>query len=207
MSDELNPKQREAAQFKDGIAAVIAVPGSGKTKTMLERIGILVTEHGIAPENILGLTFTRNASDQMRARLVSVLGDLSSRVKLSTIHSFCHLLLGCEGRVFEILSGKEQMVFMKKVMQSLKVKDLTVGTVLREISLAKNNIIDPAEFKVLFEGDATMQKIADVYQAYDDKKQKKLLLDFDDILLETYYLLRDNDEVRSRYQQTFTSIS
>ena len=204
--NDMNRKQREAAQFKDGIAVVIAVPGSGKTKTMMERIGILVTEHGIAPENILGLTFTRNASDQMRARLVSVLGDLSSRVKLSTIHSFCHLLLGCEGRVFEILSGKEQMVFMKKVMQSLKVKDLTVGTVLREISLAKNNIIDPAEFKVLFEGDATMQKIADVYQAYDDKKQKKLLLDFDDILLETYYLLRDNDEVRSRYQQTFTSI-
>ena len=204
--NDMNRKQREAAKFKDGIAVVIAVPGSGKTKTMMERIGILVTEHGIAPENILGLTFTRNASDQMRARLVSVLGDLSSRVKLSTIHSFCHLLLGCEGRVFEILSGKEQMVFMKKVMQSLKVKDLTVGTVLREISLAKNNIIDPAEFKVLFEGDATMQKIADVYQAYDDKKQKKLLLDFDDILLETYYLLRDNDEVRSRYQQTFTSI-
>ena len=204
--NDMNRKQREAAEFKDGIAVVIAVPGSGKTKTMMERIGILVTEHGIAPENILGLTFTRNASDQMRARLVSVLGDLSSRVKLSTIHSFCHLLLGCEGRVFEILSGKEQMVFMKKVMQSLKVKDLTVGTVLREISLAKNNIIDPAEFKVLFEGDATMQKIADVYQAYDDKKQKKLLLDFDDILLETYYLLRDNDEVRSRYQQTFTSI-
>ena len=204
--NDMNRKQREAAEFKDGIAVVIAVPGSGKTLTMMERIGILVTEHGIAPENILGLTFTRNASDQMRARLVSVLGDLSSRVKLSTIHSFCHLLLGCEGRVFEILSGKEQMVFMKKVMQSLKVKDLTVGTVLREISLAKNNIIDPAEFKVLFEGDATMQKIADVYQAYDDKKQKKLLLDFDDILLETYYLLRDNDEVRSRYQQTFTSI-
>ncbi len=204
--NDMNRKQREAAAFKDGIAVVIAVPGSGKTKTMMERIGILVTEHGIAPENILGLTFTRNASDQMRTRLVSVLGELSSRVKLSTIHSFCHLLLGCEGRVFEILSGKEQMVFMKKVMQSLKVKDLTVGTVLREISLAKNNIIDPAEFKVLFEGDATMQKIAAVYQAYDDKKQKKLLLDFDDILLETYYLLRDNDEVRSRYQQTFTSI-
>ena len=206
MSEQLNPKQQEAAEFKEGIAAVIAVPGSGKTRTMMERIGILVTEYGIAPENILGLTFTRNASDEMRSRLVPVLGDLSSRVKLSTIHSFCHLLLGMEGRVFEILSGKEQMVFMKKVMQSLKVKDLTVGTVLREISLAKNNIIDAVEFKALFEGDGTMQKIADVYQAYDDKKRKKMLLDFDDLLLETYYLLRDNDQVRAKYQETFTSI-
>jgi len=206
MSEQLNPKQQEAAQFKEGIAAVIAVPGSGKTRTMMERIGILVTEYGIAPENILGLTFTRNASDEMRSRLVPVLGDLSSRVKLSTIHSFCHLLLGMEGRVFEILSGKDQMVFMKKVMQALKVKDLTVGTVLREISLAKNNIIDATEFKALFEGDGTMQKIADVYQAYDDQKKKKMLLDFDDLLLETYYLLRDNDQVRAKYQETFTSI-
>ena len=82
MSDELNPKQREAAQFKDGIAAVIAVPGSGKTRTMMERIGILVNEYGIPPEHILGLTFTRNAADEMRSRLVPVLGDLSSRVRL-----------------------------------------------------------------------------------------------------------------------------
>jgi len=69
---ELNPKQREAAQFKDGIAAVIAVPGSGKTRTMMERIGILVTEYGIPPEHILGLTFTRNAAEEMRSRLVPV---------------------------------------------------------------------------------------------------------------------------------------
>ena len=203
---ELNPKQRKAAAFKDGIAAVIAVPGSGKTRTMMERIGILVTQYGIAPENILGLTFTRNASDEMRSRLVPVLGDLSSRVKLSTIHSFCHHLLRSEGKVFDILSGKEQLVFMKKVVQRLKIKDLTIGTVLREISLAKNNIIDPAEFKSLFEGNTTMQKIADIYQAYDDEKDTKLFLDFDDLLLKTYHLLKDNDQVRSKYQQSFSSI-
>ena len=203
---ELNPKQREAAQFKDGIAAVIAVPGSGKTRTMMERIGILVTEYGIPPEHILGLTFTRNAADEMRSRLVPVLGDLSSRVRLSTIHSFCLHLLKVEGRVFEILSGKEQLVFIKNVMKRLRVKDLTVGTVLREISLAKNNIIDPAEFRAMFEGDKTMAQIADIYQAYDDAKANKMLLDFDDLLLEAYYLLRDNEEVRARYQGTFQSI-
>ena len=108
----------------------------------MERIGILVTEYGIPPENILGLTFTRNASEEMRLRLVPVLGDLSQRVRLTTIHSFCHHLLRSEGRVFEILAGKEQLVFIKKVMKGLNVNNLTVGTVLREISLAKNNIID-----------------------------------------------------------------
>jgi len=205
MSD-LNPKQREAAQFKDGIAAVIAVPGSGKTRTMMERIGILVNEYGIPPEHILGLTFTRNAAEEMRSRLVPVLGDLSSRVRLSTIHSFCLHLLKVEGRVFEILSGKEQLIFIKNVMKRLRVKDLTVGTVLREISLAKNNIIDPYEFWALFDGDKTMMKIADIYQAYDKAKVNKMLLDFDDLLLEAYYLLRDNEEVRKKYQGSFQSI-
>jgi ATP-dependent DNA helicase UvrD/PcrA len=203
---ELNPKQREAAQFKDGIAAVIAVPGSGKTKTMMERIGVLVTEYGISPENILGLTFTRNASEEMRSRLVPVLGDLSQRVRLTTIHSFCHHLLKVEGRVFEILAGKEQLVFIKNVMKRLRVKDLTVGTVLREISLAKNNIIDYEEFKALFEGDKTMLKIADIYRAYDEEKEQKLFLDFDDLLVETYYLLRDNELVRDKWQERFSSI-
>ncbi|WP_319408766.1 ATP-dependent helicase [uncultured Desulfosarcina sp.] len=206
MSEELNPKQREAAEFKAGIAAVIAVPGSGKTRTMMERIGILVTEYGIPPEHILGLTFTRNAADEMRSRLVPVLGDLSSRVRLSTIHSFCLHLLKVEGRVFEILSGKEQLVFIKNVMKRLRIKDLTVGTVLREISLAKNNIIDPEEFKALFEGDKTMTQIADIYQAYDEAKDNKMLLDFDDLLLETYYLLRENQNVREKYQGSFQSI-
>ena len=81
-------------------------------------------------------------------------------------------------------------------MKALRVKDLTVGTVLREISLAKNNIIDPVEFRDLFYGDKTMMQIANIYEAYDGAKEKKLLLDFDDLLLEAYYLLRDNDDVR-----------
>jgi len=203
---ELNPKQCEAAEFKEGVAVVVAIPGSGKTRTMMERIGILVNEYGIPPENILGLTFTRNAADEMRSRLVPVLGDLSSRVRLSTIHSFCLHLLKVEGLVFEILSGKEQLIFIKDVMKRLRVKDLTVGTVLREISLAKNNIIDPTEFRALFEGDKSMLKVSDIYKAYQDAKDNKMLLDFDDLLLKAYYLLHDNDEVREKYRGSFQSI-
>jgi DNA helicase II / ATP-dependent DNA helicase PcrA len=205
MSD-LNPKQKQAAEFRDGIAAIIAVPGSGKTRTMMERIGILVNKYGIPPESIFGLTFTRNASEEMRARLVPVLGDLADRVKLSTIHSFCLHLLKVEGRVFEILSGKEQLIFIKNVMKQLKVRDITVGTVIREISLAKNNIISPSEFKEFFEEDQSMQKIAKIYQEYDDDKERKLFLDFDDLLLETFYLLRDDIYIRAKYQSTFPSI-
>ena len=205
MSD-LTPEQLKAAEFKDGICAVIAVPGSGKTKTMMERIGILVNKHGIAPENILGLTFTKNAAAEMKSRLVEVLGDRSERVHLSTIHSFCYYLLKREGFVFEIVSGKEQLILMKEVMKQLKIKDLTVGTVLREISLAKNNLIFVDEFKELFVGDPSMMKVAVIYERYDDLKFKKMLLDFDDLLIQSYVLLRDHEKIRGKYLETFSSV-
>jgi DNA helicase-2/ATP-dependent DNA helicase PcrA len=203
MGVKLNKEQRAAADFLDGICVVVAVPGSGKTLTMTRRIGNLVKKHGVAPEHILGLTFTRNAAEAMREKLAPVLNELSSRVHLATIHSFCHFLLRSEGRLFNILSGKEQIAFLRDVMKRLKVKELTTGMVLREISLAKNNLIDVEEFRALYEGDKTMLKVADVYEAYDQEKQKRLLMDFDDLLVETYRLLSENAEVREKYRSIF----
>jgi len=203
MRDELNPDQEKAAKFKDGVCAVIAVPGSGKTRTMMERIGILVKDHGIPPEAILGLTFTRNAADEMRNRLVPVLGDLSARVFLATIHSFCFNLLKMEGVAFEILTGKDQIRFIRDVIKHLKYKDLATGMVLREISLAKNNLITIAEFRDLYTGDKTMLKVADVFELYDRKKASRMLMDFDDLLVNAYQLLKSDDQVRQKYREIF----
>jgi DNA helicase-2/ATP-dependent DNA helicase PcrA len=200
---KLNPEQQKAADFLDGICCVIAIPGSGKTWTMTHRIGNLVKKHGVAPEHILGLTFTRNAADAMREKLVPVLHDLSTRVHLATIHSFCHFLLRTEGRVFNILSGKEQIIFLRDVMKRLRVKELTTGMVLREISLAKNNLIDVEEFRALYEGDNTMLKVADIYELYDLEKQDRLLMDFDDLLVEAHRLLTENEVVREKYRSIF----
>jgi DNA helicase-2/ATP-dependent DNA helicase PcrA len=203
---DLNKEQEEAAQFLEGIAAVIAVPGSGKTRTMMERIGKLVKLHDVAPESILGLTFTRNAAEEMRSRLVPVLGELASRVMLSTIHSFCFWLLKSEGTAFQVLTGKEQLAFLRDALKQLKAKSLSVGSVLQQISLAKSNLISADEFRSLYEGDKTMLKVADAYELYDAQKKKKLLLDFDDLLLETYRLLNQHEEIRSRYVERFTHI-
>ena len=136
----LNREQKKAAGFTNGIAAVIAVPGSGKTLVMMERIGNLVKQYNVQPETIIGLTFNRNAAEQMRQRLVPVLGELAQRVTLSTIHSWCHYLLRTEGKVFEIISGKEQINMIRNLMKRKRL-DLSVGTILSEISLAKNNLI------------------------------------------------------------------
>ena len=170
---------------------------------MMERIGKLVIEHGVAPENILGLTFTRNAAEEMRQRLIPVLGNQASRVTLSTIHSFCHYLLRTEGRIFEILSGRDQLVFIRGIMKDVKVKNLSIGMVMQEISLAKNNLISLEEFRNLYEGDKTMLKVADVYELYDQEKEKKYLYDFDDLLVRAYRLLHENPPIREKYVERY----
>ncbi len=169
----------------------------------MERIGKLVIEHGVAPENILGLTFTRNAAEEMRQRLIPVLGNQASRVTLSTIHSFCHYLLRTEGRIFEILSGRDQLVFIRNIMREQKVKNLSIGMVMQEISLAKNNLVSVEEFKTLYEGDKTMLKVADVYERYDLEKEKKYLYDFDDLLVRVYRLLSENPSIREKYVERY----
>jgi len=170
---------------------------------MMERIGKLVIEHGVAPESILGLTFTRNAAEEMRQRLIPVLGNQAARVTLSTIHSFCHYLLRTEGRIFEILSGKDQLVFIRNIMRDLKVKNLSIGMIMQEISLAKSNLISIEEFRTLYEGDKSMLKVADVYERYDQDKEKKYLCDFDDLLVRTYRLLHENPSIREKYVERY----
>lgn len=201
----LNKEQKKAASFKNGIAAVISVAGSGKTKTMMERIGFLVTRHNVMPENILGLTFTRNAAEEMRNRLIPVLGELAQRVTLSTIHSFCHYLLRSEGKMFEIINGKEQISMIRNLMKRKRM-DVSVGTVLREISLAKNNLIGVDEFRALYESDKLMSKVAAVYEGYEKEKAKKYLLDFDDLLVETYNLLSTDNSVREKYSERYQHV-
>lgn len=202
----LNKQQEKAVEWKDGICAVIACPGSGKTLTMMERIGILINQHNISPEQILGLTFTKNAAEEMKNRLVQVLGDKASRVHLSTIHSFCHYLLRQESESFEMLYGKDQIIMIKDIMKQLKCNDLSVGNVLREISLAKNNLISSCDFYELHSGDKTMSKIEEVYDLYEKKKYAAMLKDFDDLLYDVYRILTYRPDVRQKYQEIFSHI-
>jgi DNA helicase-2/ATP-dependent DNA helicase PcrA len=203
---KLNTQQIKAASFLHGICVVIAVPGSGKTKTMMERIKILITKNNIPPEHILGLTFTRNAAEEMRHRLEPILGNIAGRVMLLTLHSFCHFLLRSEGYVFEILQGKDQIIFIRDIIKKLRYRELATGSVLQEISLCKNNLISPEEMKALYEGDTTMLKMATVYEIYQTEKNKKMLMDFDDLLYETYQLLYTNEDIRNKYQQTYRHV-
>ncbi len=169
---------------------------------MMERIGFLVTRHNVPPESIIGLTFNRNAAEQMRQRLVPVLGEQAKKVTIATIHSWCHYLLRSEGKIFEILSGKEQLYFVRELLKRKRL-DISSGALLSEISLAKNNLISVEEFRILYESDKRMLKIADIYEVYETAKAKKCLLDFDDLLLETYFMLSSNNVIRNKYTERY----
>ncbi len=203
---QLNEQQKKAVSFKNGVASVLAIPGSGKTLTMTHRIGNLVRNHNVAPENILGLTFTRNAAAAMKERLKPVLNDMASRVQLQTIHAFCYSLLKAEGKAFEILTEKDQLILVKKLSKREKISQIPSGMIVREIGLAKNNLITWQEFKEMYQGDITMMKIGHVYMTYEESKRKNLQLDLNDLLMETYKLLKEDKSVRKKYQDQYSHI-
>jgi len=202
----LNERQQEAVDFMDGCCIVHAVPGSGKTTAVVYRIINLVTKYGVPPEAILGLTFTRSAASAMKERLAAVLGKRASKVTLSTMHGFCLHFLKREGRKFDLLTGKDQVFFMKRVLKKLKVKDILPGMALRDISLAKSNAIDGDEFADLYQGDPFMTKMGEIYRAYESEKKDELLLDLDDLLFMTYRVLKGEESIREKYRHTYRHI-
>lgn len=203
---ELSKSQREAADFRDGVCVVAAVPGSGKTLTMAGRIGILVRERGVSPEHILGLAFTRSAARAMRSHLDSVLGSRARLVTLATVHSFCYMLLTRETGRFELIREARQLALIREILRDHPFRDLQPGAILREISLARNNMLTPGEFRVLHEHDPDFHRIALIMETYRRRKQDRGWLDFDDLLLETIRLLRDRPELGRRRRERYRHI-
>ncbi len=201
----LNTEQQAAADFLHGIASVVAVPGSGKTLTMTRRIANLV-EKGVAPENILGLTFTRNAAMAMRRKLEPVLNGDSSRVTLATIHSFCYSMLKNEGITFELLTGKEQLRFIKKILSKLKIKNVSAGVAVQEINTAQCNMIAVSDLWELYDNDPNLIKFAQIYEHYEQEKEKRKLLDFNDLLSKAYDLLHKSKDLLEKYRETYRHI-
>ncbi|MHB9029766.1 MAG: UvrD-helicase domain-containing protein, partial [Candidatus Latescibacterota bacterium] len=166
----------------------------------------LVRDHGIAPEHIIGLTFTRNAAQAMRTRLDPALGSRAGRVTLATIHSFCYSLLKRETGQFTLLAGRKQVMFLRGILREFPLLALPAGSILREISLARGNLLSPGEFRILHENNPDMRRIALIMDIYQREKAKKRMLDFDDLLWETFRILRERPEVRNKRRKRFRHI-
>ena len=207
----LNPQQREAVEHTEGPLLILAGAGSGKTRVITHRIGRLIAYHRVPPSVILAVTFTNKAADEMRSRVVSLLGDenLSSTPNLSTFHSYCVRLLRRDGdplaqirpgftRRFSIYDEEDQLALVKAAYRRVGLDDkfMTYRAMLSHISHAKNCHKTPADFYQNSTG-PQFEKIAVVFEEYEKSLQQANALDFDDLLLESVRLLQHDDATRA----------
>ena len=213
--DTLNPRQMEAVNHKEGPILVLAGAGSGKTTVLIARVAKLI-ESGVRPWNILAITFTNKAADELKNRLVTKLGMDAADVFASTFHSMCVRILRRDAEVlglpksFTIYDTDDSLRVVKKCLKNLGMeeKQFPPKPLLGAISHAKERLEDPRDMADLAErnGDYRMKVTAKVYAAYQKELHEAGALDFDDLLCETVRLFRTKPEVLEYYQNRWEYI-
>lgn len=212
--DTLNKPQKEAVFHTEDPLLILAGAGSGKTRVLTHRIAYLIEEKGVNPWNILAITFTNKAAEEMRQRVDSLVGIGAESIWVSTFHSMCVRILrryidrlGYDNR-FTIYDTDDQKTLMKEVCRKTDIdtKRFKERMLLSVISSAKNEMILPEEFELNAGGDFVQLKIAKVYKEYEAQMRANNALDFDDLLVKTVQLLETQPDVRENYQERFRYI-
>ncbi|HEB62262.1 MAG TPA: ATP-dependent DNA helicase [Bacteroidetes bacterium] len=214
--NELNSVQRQAVETTEGPVMVIAGPGSGKTRVLTYRIAHLLNL-GIAPWNILSLTFTNKAAKEMKERIESKVGSDAYKVWMGTFHSIFARILRVEAhRIgypndFTIYDADDTKNLLKEIIKSMNLdpKVYHPATIRARISKAKSNLITPKSYAsneelLLYDRMQRMPMTHEIYQKYYDRCIRAGAMDFDDLLLQMFRLLYSNpDNIREKYQKLF----
>ena len=210
----LNEKQKEAVANYDGPSLVIAGAGSGKTKVLTHKIAYLIEEKNIKPWNILAITFTNKAANEMNTRIEKLIGEASKEMWIGTFHSVCVRILrryidriGFD-KSFVIFDTYDQRSVIKQCLKELNIDDklFTDRGVLAEISNAKNEMLTPETYTVRANGEYRKEKISKIYELYQKKLKQNNSLDFDDIINYTIQVLGENPDALEYYQEKFKYI-
>ena len=210
----LNDKQYEAVINADGPCLVIAGAGSGKTKVLTHKIAYLLNEKDIKPWNILAITFTNKAANEMKERVEKLVGEATKDMWLGTFHSICVKILRMfidrigYDRSFIIFDTSDQRTLVKECLKTLDIDDkmFTDRSVLSEISNAKNDMLEPEQYQMKAHGDYRREKIAGVYALYQHRLKENNAVDFDDIINLTIKILSENPDVLQYYSDKFRYI-
>ncbi len=212
--DTLNEKQREAVFHTEGPLLILAGAGSGKTRVLTHRIAYLIGEKNVNPWNILAITFTNKAAQEMRDRVDKIVGFGSESIWVSTFHSTCVRILrryidriGYDNN-FTIYDTDDQKTLMKDICKRLNIdtKIYKERSLLAQISHAKDELVSPDEMELNAGGDYNQKRVAQVYREYQMSLQKNNALDFDDLLVKTVELFQHCGEVLESYQERFRYI-
>lgn len=215
LSDNLNARQVEAVIHKDGPMLVLAGAGSGKTTVLIARVERLI-ESGVRPWNILTITFTNKAADELKNRLVAKLGTEAADVFASTFHSMCVRILRRDGekigipKSFTIYDADDSLRVVKKCLKAINLdeKQFAPRPIAGAISHAKESLEQPKELAAKAEktGDFRQKIVARVYVEYQKELHEAGALDFDDLLCETVRLFRESPETLEYYQNRWRYI-
>ncbi len=207
--EKLNNEQILPVKDTQGAVLVIAGAGSGKTRVLTTRIAYLVSEHNVKPSEILAITFTNKAADEMKYRL-NLMIDGVNQMWVSTIHSMCvKILRGSIQKLgftqnFTIYTEDEKEKVLKRIIKEMELdQDKYLKESINHISNAKNNDLSPREYK---EEHVKMPNIGiyvEIYAKYQQVLRKNNALDFDDLLIYTYHLLAEDDEICEYYSKKF----
>ena len=209
--DTLNPEQREAVLHIRGPLLILAGAGSGKTRVITSRIAYLVGAGRAQPQEVLAVTFTNKAAEEMRSRVETLLGTDCSGMWVSTFHSLCARLLRREApaigltRDFVIYDSSDQLTVVKQALKALHIDDSFVQprVALSRISHAKNRMEGPEALAASAAWNRKDEQVAKVYGYYLNALKESNALDFDDLLLKTVELFEQAERVRSKYAEQF----
>ncbi|MCI8700458.1 MAG: DNA helicase PcrA [Clostridia bacterium] len=208
---ELNERQYEAVVKTEGPCLVIAGAGSGKTKVLTYKIAYLMSEKNVLPWNIIAITFTNKAANEMKERIAGLVGDVARDLWMGTFHSICVRILrkfidriGFDSS-FIIFDTADQKTLVKQCMKELQIDDKTFSDkgILTEISRAKNEMLEPEQYSIRAGNDFRKSKIATVYELYQNKLKENNAIDFDDIINYTIKILMENPDVLQYYANKF----
>jgi len=207
---ELNPPQREAVTHGEGPLLVLAGAGSGKTRVLTYRIAYLVATGMAHPGEILAITFTNKAADEMRERVERLVGGVSRLMWVMTFHSACARILRREAerlgykRTFTIYDEADSLRMLKRCLNELEIdpKRFPPRAIKSQISDAKNRLVDSVEYRER-QGSFFEQTVADTYELYERRMHAANAMDFDDLLVRMVNLLELFEDVRDRYQRAF----
>ena len=211
--DQLNPEQRAAVLHRDGPLLILAGAGSGKTRVICYRLAHLIGNGYVTPEEVLAVTFTNKAADEMRERVEALLASEAPRLWVSTFHSFCARVLRRHGprirlsRDFVIYDTVDQLNVIRQAMEELRLDPkVTPGrSLLARISHAKNRLASAADVRRDAAGFADEQ-LADVFELYTRMLVSNHALDFDDLLLRTVTLFDESEDARAHYARRFRQV-
>ena len=210
----LNGMQRKAVEKTDGPVLILAGAGSGKTTVLVNRVAYIMETKNIHPYNILAITFTNKAANEMKERVNKIIGDISKDMWICTFHAACVRILRSHIAVlgflpsFVIYDTADTKTVLKDCYKELDLddKNYPVRSVMATISKAKDEMLSPDDFFAEVRGDYRKTRIGEIYELYQKKLKANNALDFDDILFFAVKILEENPDILEKYQNRFQYI-